>query len=80
MSREEDKQVKKPVTCNACGKQLKIERGILLEDAFEAKKDWGYFSNKDLERHQFTLCEQCYDNMIEKFVIPVTMDTVEEVL
>lgn len=80
MSQDEDKLVKKTVICNACGRHLMVERGILLEDAFEAKKDWGYFSNRDLERHRFTLCEQCYDKMIEGFVIPVVINTVEEVL
>lgn len=58
------------LTCNVCGKILKTERGILLEDAFEAVKDWGYFSKKDLQRHRFTVCEVCYDNWIRTFAVP----------
>ena len=27
--------------CNACGKKLKMQHDVLLEDAFEAKKQWG---------------------------------------
>lgn len=80
MNREEDKQDIKSVICNACGRHLNVERGLLLEDAFEAKKEWGYFSKRDLERHRFTLCEKCYEDIINGFTIPVTIDTVEEVL
>lgn len=56
--------------CNVCGKTLKTEHGILLEDAFEAVKDWGYFSKKDLQRHSFTVCEARYDNWIRTFKVP----------
>ena len=45
MEREDNQEV----YCNACGRKLKKKNGLLLEDAFEARKDWGYFSNKDLE-------------------------------
>jgi Fe2+ or Zn2+ uptake regulation protein len=60
-----------PICCNSCGKVLKVENGILKEDAFEATKEWGYFSGRDMEVHQFNLCEECYDKMISQFVIPV---------
>ena len=56
--------------CNACGRELKIENGILKEDAFEARKQWGYFSKKDATVDAFVICEECYDRMIESFVIP----------
>ena len=42
MEREDNQEV----YCNACGRKLKKKNGLLLEDAFEARKDWGYFSNK----------------------------------
>lgn len=58
------------VKCNVCGKVLKREQGILREDAFEAVKDWGYFSKKDLQRHSFIVCEECYDKWIRTFAIP----------
>ena len=60
----------KDMYCNVCGRKLKVENGILLEDAFEARKQWGYFSKKDTEVHSFVICESCYDSMIEKFDIP----------
>ena len=60
-----------PICCNSCGKVLKVENGILKEDAFEATKEWGYFSSRDMEVHQFNLCEECYNIITSKFVIPV---------
>ena len=44
------------------------------------KIDWGYFSNKDGETHQFCLCEDCYDEMIKKFRIPVHVSERTELL
>ncbi|NLC17934.1 MAG: hypothetical protein GX757_01725 [Clostridiales bacterium] len=57
--------------CNCCGRALKVENGILKEDAFEATKEWGYFSERDLEVHHFNLCEDCYNKLISEFKIPV---------
>ena len=51
----------KDIYCNVCGKKLFVEKGILKEDAFEAKKQWGYFSKKDGMLHSFVVCEKCYD-------------------
>ncbi len=56
--------------CNCCGKEIKIEQGILKEDVLELVKDWGYFSNKDLERHHLVICEACYDKWVSVFQIP----------
>ncbi len=60
-----------PLYCNSCGKSFKIENGIMMEDAFEATKEWGYFSERDLEVHHFNLCEECYEKLISQFKIPV---------
>lgn len=60
-----------PLYCNCCGKVLKVENGILKEDAFEASKEWGYFSKRDMEVHHFNLCEECYEKMVSNFKIPV---------
>lgn len=68
------------VTCNVCGRTLKMERGILMEDAFEATKEWGYFSSRDTEVHKFTICESCYDHMISQFKIPIIISETSEVL
>lgn len=69
-----------PLCCNSCGKVLRVENGILLEDAFEATKEWGYFSERDMEVHQFNLCEDCYNKLIAQFKIPVEVKAKLEVL
>jgi ribosomal-protein-alanine N-acetyltransferase len=66
--------------CNSCGKKLKVENGILKEDAFEAKKEWGYFSDWDTQIHRFNLCEECYKRITGEFEIPVEVRTKTEVL
>lgn len=57
--------------CNQCGKELEIKKGILQEDCLKVVKEWGYFSQKDLEIHEFCLCEACYDAWIAGFQLPV---------
>lgn len=68
----------KEVICNVCGRKLKMENGILKEDAFEAKKQWGFFSEKDATMHSFVICEHCYDQMVASFAIPPTIIEVTE--
>lgn len=68
------------ISCNMCGKVVEFEEGILKEDFFEATKDWGYFSRKDLQTHRFNLCEECYDSMVSKFVIPMIITDKKEAL
>lgn len=44
-------------------------------------KEWGYFSDKkDGTRHCFDLCEECYDKLVEQFVIPPEKQRVTELL
>lgn len=62
----------KEVFCNQCGKSLKVENGIVKEGCFEGNVVWGYFSGQDGIRHSFDLCEACYLQMIQNFLIPVT--------
>ncbi len=66
--------------CNMCGKELKIENDILKEDVFNAKKEWGYFSEKDCEIHTFNLCEKCYDELVKSFKLPIVITNKGEVL
>lgn len=80
MKYQEQEAEQSDVFCNACGKKLEMKHGLLLEDAFEARKVWGYFSKKDLESHRFTLCEDCYDEMVKKFKIPITKEQTREAL
>lgn len=68
------------IRCNVCGKKIKIENGLLKEDVFEASKEWGYFSKKDLEVHKFNICEECYEELISTFKIPVKVINKNEVL
>ncbi len=71
---------KSALICNVCGRTLHVEKGILQEDAFQATKEWGFFSSRDLETHKFTMCESCYDHMISQFKIPVEVSEKKEVL
>jgi ribosomal-protein-alanine N-acetyltransferase len=66
--------------CNSCGRILEEEHGILREDALFVKKSWGYFSKKDLEIHEFILCEDCYDRLIAGFQKPVSVTEKTEIL
>lgn len=66
--------------CNACGRKLNSREGILQEDALIIRKNWGYFSRKDLEVHELVICEDCYDSMIAGFARPVSVSPKTEVL
>ena len=72
--------MRKELFCNACGKKLEMENDILREDVFEGKKEWGYFSKKDLEVHSFVLCEECCDRISDSFAIPVEVSKKREVM
>lgn len=54
--------------CNKCGKEL-IEADVL-----KVRKRWGYLSTKDNEVHCFRLCEQCYDEIVSTFLIPIEIE------
>lgn len=57
------------VRCNKCGRDMKVENGIIKEGIFSVDYNWGYFSEKDGEVHAFDLCEKCYDKLMEEFNI-----------
>lgn len=78
--REYKNEVLQKVTCNHCGKELKVEKGILKEGCFKAKYHFDYFSDKDGEIHEFDLCEACYDKLTATFVFPVTLKEETEFL
>lgn len=65
---EQETAVVKDVFCNKCGKEI-VNAGV-----FRVDYRWGYFSNKDNEVHHFDLCEECYDEMIATFQIPVEIE------
>ena len=64
---------KKELICNSCGKRIVSESGIIRENVCEVTQEWGYFSILYGEVHSFTLCESCYDEIIKKFKLPVTI-------
>lgn len=68
------------VICNGCGRELRVEDGVLKEGCFEGKQTFGYFSSMDGEQHSFDLCEDCYRKMIRQFAIPVEKKESTELL
>lgn len=68
------------VYCNKCGKNIKVKNGIIEEGVLSVDYKWGYFSNKDGKQHSFDLCEECYDEMIKLFDLPVTEKEYTELL
>lgn len=72
MKRYDEQKELQEVICNQCGKKLRVEKGILMEGILEVRQNFGYFSGKDGLTQEFDLCEECYDRLIDGFVIPVT--------
>lgn len=68
------------IVCNKCGKRVEYIDGILKEDFCYVKKEWGYFSKKDLTVHSFNLCEECYDRLVEGFRVPIIIEEKSEAL
>ncbi len=68
------------VLCNKCGKMLKVRNGIIMEGNFSIEYNWGYFSDRDCERHIIDLCEECYNQIIKDFKIPVDIESNIEVI
>ena len=66
--------------CNVCGKKLFVEKGILKEDAFEAKKQWGYFSDRDGTIQRGKICEECFERIAKTFKIPLEEELLTELL
>jgi len=69
MGRIRRKQMEKKY-CNYCGRALTVINGILHEDVLMVEKEWGYFSEKDMEIDTFRICEACYDRLTREFAIP----------
>ena len=78
--RETEESKLEKVVCNKCGRSLKVENGRLKEGCFSATAAFGYFSRKDGSVHRFDLCEDCYDEMIAQFTVPVEEEEASELL
>lgn len=77
--KDKEKKQLESVLCNCCGRKLLMTGNHTAEGVLHVIKDWGFFSKKDLVRHEFDLCENCYDKMIAEFQIPVTECEILEV-
>lgn len=65
--------------CNICGKEM-TETGLYQEDSIYIEKKWGYFSEKDGEKHSIRMCENCYDLWIKSFKIPPQVEEMTELM
>ena len=67
----EIKEIKKveKIICNKCGKVIPVTGGIPQEDILEVEKRWGYHSGKDNQVDCCDLCEDCYDELVDSFLI-----------
>ena len=68
------------VVCNCCGKEILVEKEIVKEGVFYGRICWGYFSKCDGLEDSFELCEECYDKMIEGFLLPIERKSIREYL
>lgn len=68
------------VICNCCGKKLVVKDGIVREGVLTINHVWDFFSEKDGEVHHMDLCEDCYDEMVSGFRIPVDIEEQTELL
>ena len=68
------------VICNCCGKKLAVREGNVREGVLRVDHAWDYFSEKDGEVHHFDICEECYDQLVRTFKIPLDREEVLELL
>lgn len=57
-----------------------MEEAVEKTDYLRIEKSWGYFSNKDGNIIKINICEECYDEMVESFLIPPTVEENTELL
>lgn len=70
---KETKEVNK-IVCNKCGREIPVVNGRAEEGVFSVDYTWGYFSEKDGEKHSFDLCETCYDEILHSFTVPAEIE------
>lgn len=75
------------VTCNKCGNIIgrvnhenKNGKASQCFEVVNVRHQFGYFSKRDGEIHEFDLCEECYLKIIEEFQIKPTINEVTEYL
>lgn len=77
---DENNKILEKLICNQCGRELKLQNGVVQEGVFHGETRWGYFSEKDGENHSFDLCESCYEKLVKSFRIPVRIEEQTELL
>lgn len=70
---KETKEINK-IVCNQCGKEIEVIAATPREGVFSVDYTWGYFSDKDGEKHSFDLCESCYDKLLSSFQLPAEIE------
>ncbi len=68
------------VICNCCGRAIREEAAVPREEFLHVEKTWGYFSEKDGEKQEFDVCEACYDEWVQGFLIPAKIHEATELL
>lgn len=61
----------KKMVCNKCKKTINTGFDSNREDYLHVVKDWGYFSKRDMQTHEFVICEECYEELLNWFELPV---------
>jgi len=69
MRSEMNKQI-----CNCCGKVLIQEEYVKIEQR------WGYFSKKDGILQRGNICEDCFEQIIKNFKVPLEEEDITELL
>ena len=58
MENQRRAETNKKMFCNCCGKEIRTHYGLPEEGVCTVHTDWGYFSDKDGESHEYVLCEK----------------------
>lgn len=66
--------------CNMCGRNIKIQKGMITDGVMSIEYRWGYFSDFDGQTHSFDICQDCYKKLEKKFVIPIDREETNEML
>jgi len=57
------------IVCNCCGKEIDKNAHGYFSDYIHIEKQWGYTSENDGKTDNFDICEKCWLNITEKFMI-----------
>ncbi len=68
------------IICNMCGMEYETENEIARKDFLCIEKDWGYFSEKDGQRHEIIICENCYDKWVKQLRVKPLITQTKELL